>query len=193
MANTKKKTNTAALEEFIVGEPVTRLNLDDVSEGSVRIDDGALINVKSNVFGKLIYVDRRTREETIWPACGTIQQMTYESLRSMKASSVDFYKNQWIVITGFADENADKYTTADIYKSLMVANYYKNLIDPSDYESVCSWDKEEIAEKVSLMSRESKTNLAVALNTYIQTGILDSLGKIKAFEKALGCSLMSVE
>ena len=40
---------------------------------------------------------------------------------------------------------------------------------------------------------EAKVNLAVALNTYIEKGILDSLKRIKAFEEALGCELKMPE
>ena len=94
-----------------------------------------------------------------------------------------------VIITGFADENADTYTTADIYKALMIGQYYKDLIEPSDYAAVCAWEPEDIKKKVSLMSTEAKANLAVALNTYIEKGILDSLKRIKAFEEVLGCEL----
>jgi hypothetical protein len=44
-----------------------------------------------------------------------------------------------------------------------------------------------------MMSAEAKVNLAVALNTYIEKGILDSLKRIKAFEEVLGCDLRVAE
>jgi hypothetical protein len=39
------------------------------------------------------------------------------------------------------------------------------------------------------MSAEARVNLVVALNTYIEKGILDSIKRIKAFEEVLDCDL----
>lgn len=189
---TKKKTSTAsaALKDVIDNEGAeVKVDLKKTTSGQVKIEDSALVYVKSNVFGTLTYTDKRTQEEVLWHRCGSTQTVTYGLLRNMKASSISFYKNQWIIITGFADENADVYTPADIYKALMVSQYYEDLIEPSDYETVCSWNPDEIKAKVSLMSTEAKANLVVALNTYIQKGILDSLKRIKTFEEVLGCEL----
>ena len=192
MATNKKNSAApkAMLEDVIDNEGVCeKLDLSKTTGGQVRIDDSAIVNVKSNVFGELTYVDKKTQEEIKWPRCGSVQQMTFGLLRSMKATSISFYQNQWIIIMGFADENAEKYMPADIYKALMIGQYYKDLIDPSDYQSICSWSPDQIKSKVSLMSSEAKANLAVALNTYIEKGILDSLKRIKTFEEVLGCEL----
>ena len=39
------------------------------------------------------------------------------------------------------------------------------------------------------MSNGAEENLVVALNTYIEKGVLDSVKSIRAFEDALGCEL----
>ena len=187
---TKKKTATAEeLEDVIEAEDTEKVDLTKVSAGPVRLDDNVLINVKSNVFGELRFVDKRTQEETKWQRCGEVMQMSFGALRTMKATEIAFFQNQWIIITGFADETAEKYSPADIYKALLVTQYYKHLIEPSDYQALCSWEPEEIKDKVALMSDQAKLNLAVALNVYIKKGILDSLKRIKAFEEVLGCEL----
>lgn len=194
MGRTRKTAPAINLEDVIANEDNgEKLDLGKTTAGTVRIDDSAIINVKSNVFGELTYIDKRTHEETKWARCGSVQPMTFGALKNMKANSISFYKHQWIVIIGFADENADKYTTADIYKALFVTQYYKDLIEPSDYEEICSWDPDEIKRRVSYMSAEAKVNLAIALNTYIEKGILDSLKRIKAFEEVLGCELKMPE
>lgn len=189
MATKKKQVTSDMLGDVIEEEHTEKLDLSKTTNGQIKLDDNALIAVKSNVFGELIYVDKRTQEEIKWPRCGSVQYMTLGTLRNMKASAIAFFQNQWVIITGFADENADKYLPADIYKTLFITQYYKDLIEPSDYEAICSWSPEEIERKVSLMSREAKANLAVALNVYIEKGILDSLKRIKTFEKVLGCDL----
>ena len=191
----KKTTKKADLSDVIAeeGSETKKVDVTKTSGKPVKITDDTLINVKSNVFGKLIYVDQKTREETAWDMCGVVHPMTFGALRSMKASQSDFFKNQWIVITGFAEESPDGATPADIYKALYITNYYKDFIDPTDYSDVCSWEPEEIEAKVALMSKDARANLTVALNTYIEKGLLDSLKAIKAFEEAIGCELRMPE
>lgn len=193
---TKKRTDVAEQLEDVIsseGYAAKKIDIEDVTTGQVQIDDSAIVNVRSNVFGVLNYVDKRTGEEVVWPKCNSVQQMTFGMLRSMKANAIAFYKNQWVVITGFADENGDKYTAADIYKALYITQYYKNLVEPSDYQTICSWSDREIEERVAMMSADAKSNLVVALNTYIEKGILDSLKRIRAFKAALGCELKMPE
>ena len=196
---TKKKAVIPAVDAGVLDDVIStesagvKVDLSDTTDGAVKIDDYAVINVKSNVFGKLIYIDKRTGEEITWSTCGAVQPVSFGTLRNMKMSSLAFFKNQWVIPFEFADENAEKYTPADIYKALFIAQYYKDLIEPSDYTQVCSWTPDEIRQKVSMMSKEAKGNLAVALNTYIEKGILDSLKRIKTFEEVLGCDLMMLE
>lgn len=186
----KKTTVPEVLADVIATDDVSeKVDLNNTTAGQVILNDSAIINVKSNVFGKLTYVDKRTGDEVVWSKCGEPNQMAFGLLRNMRSTSIAFFKNQWIIITGFGDENADKYTPADIYKALGVTQYYKDLIEPSDYVEICSWEPEEIKRRVSLMSVESKANLAVALNAYIEKGILDSIKRIRAFEEVLGCDL----
>lgn len=189
-----KATNEYLLADVISTDaPDVKIDVANVSGKSVKIDDSAMIKVKSNVFGSLIYIDKKTGEEKIWDSCGSVISMPFGELRTMKANAVNFFVNQWVIICGFEDEDYDEYTTADIYKALYITNYYKNIIDPSDYETICSWKASEVKEKVSYMTKEAKENLVVALNTYIDRGVLDSIRTIKAFEEALGCKLVSRE
>lgn len=189
----EEKKNINLDDVLVKDESAEEFNITNTTSGKISIDDNALINVKSNVYGQLIYVDKKTRDTTVWPICGTVQAMTFGELRSMKASQPAFFRNQWIVIVGFADGDYEEYTVADIYKALHITNYYKSYIDPSNYEEVCTWTVGEINEKVALMTEDAKTNMVVALNTYIEKGLLDSLKAIKAFEKALGCELRMPE
>lgn len=175
LANTKKAaTETATATKTEVKKPV-------------KLTDDMMVEVKSCVFGGLIYVDKRTGEQVIWDNEGDIQVVSMELLRSMKSSQVAFFKNNWIAVVSVLDN--DKLTPADVYKGLYVQQYYKDVIDPDDFEKVCYWSVNDIETKVALLVPAAKTNLAVALNTFIENGTLDSIKKIKAFEKALGCEL----
>lgn len=191
MATKKKTTTTAVLADIVADNaPATKIDFTQTtSDPQAIIPDSALINVKSNSFGKLIFFSKRSGEHIVWERCGEVQQVTLATLRAIKLECISFYKEQWIIPLGFADDNVGKFTPADIYKQLFVTQYYKDLIDPTDYEAICSMTPTEIKSRIPLMSDGAKENLAVALNTYIEKGVLDSIKAIKAFEEALGCEL----
>lgn len=196
MVNTKKQSATRQvdLSDVVVpSESTTEINLAKTTTGTVRIDDSALINVRSNVFGELIFIDPVTKEKMSWSRCGEVLQLPMSTLRHMKNGAAKFFSNQLILITGFADENAGKYEVSDVYKALYITQYYKDIIDPSKYDDICNWKPSEIAQKVSMLSGGAKAKLVVALNTYIEKGILDSLKVIKTFEEVLGCDLTRPE
>lgn len=195
MATKGKATEKAVdmSDVMTVDESNRKINMKDASAGVVRIDDGALINVKSNVFGALIFIDPITKEKFVWIQCGDVLQLPFSTLRHMKNGAAKFFVNQLVIITGFADENAEKYNPADIYKALYITQYYTNILDPTNYEEICGWDVQTIKQRVKLLTDGAKGKLIVALNTYIEKGILDSLRAIKAFEDALGCDLQRPE
>ena len=155
-----------------------------------KIDDSTLIYVKSNTFGGLTYVDRRSGEIVNWEYCGDVQPVTMSLLRTIKASASVFFAENKILVD-YVDD--DEHTPEDVYNALAVGRYYKDTIDPDDFEKVCGWAVNDIPKKVALLTTTAKENLVVALNTFIEEGRLDSLKKIKAFSEALGCDLMKSE
>lgn len=152
----------------------------------IKLDETMLINVKSNTFGKLVYVNHRTGERTIWSNAGDIQTMALSELRAMKANQSSFFANQRIVIESTENEEV---TPNDVYKALAVAQYYTNLVESTDFTKINSWTVAQIPEKVAKLTESGKLNLVTALNEYIEEGKLDSVKKIKAFEEALNCEL----
>lgn len=196
MATTKKKPTVREVDMtdvMAVADEPTTIDLTKTSAGTVRIDDTALINVKSNVFGELIFVDPVTKAKVRWVQCGEVLQLPLAMLRNMKNGAIKFFTNQLVIITGFADENAERYEVADIYKALYISQYYKDVLDPTDYGDICSWSPAVIKQKVPMLSKGAKGKLVVALNTYIEKGVLDSLKAIKTFEEVLGCDLARPE
>lgn len=196
MANTKtRKTTTKSgdIPGVLTEGTNNKIDLEDVTKDNKNtIPDSALINVRSNVFGILTFKSRRNGEMIVWNNCGEVQQVTMSTLRNIKTECLDFFKEQWLLPLGFADETGEEFKPADIYKQLYITQYYKHYIDPSDYASLCAMTPAQIKEAVSLMTDGAKLNLIIALNTYIENGILDSLKAIKAFEEALGCTLQEL-
>ena len=181
---TRAKTGSTQLKKM---DKIGEVTLGEKTGSPVQ--DNLLVRVKSNVFGKLIYVNKRNGEKTVWDGVGDVQIMTIGDLRMMRAEQNAFYRNQWILILGPMDGSGEGITCADIYDALGIKQYYANYIDPSDLSGIISWDDAEIEERVSMLSRAQRDNLIVALNTYIENGRLDSIRKIRTFEKALGVEL----
>lgn len=154
------------------------------------ITDQSVIYVKSNRFGRLIFVDKRSGEKVVWTCAGEIHPLPMSTLRSMKASAARFFSDNMIIVTGAEDENI---CPSDVYNALFVSQYYKDIIDPDNFGKVCNWSINEIEEKVPMLTVSAKENLLVALNEFVANGQLDSLRKIKAFEKALGRTLKKPE
>lgn len=185
MANSKKK-------DIVVTDDVTR-ELDDKAskpvKKSVKLDDTVLINVKSNTYGTLFFRNPRTGDTTEWSHFGDVEQLTMGDLRAMKGTQRAFYENQWIYIMDVEDEGYEDVTADDIYKALMVSQYYKSILDPDNFDQIFSWPEAKVKERITMMSSGAKMNLMVAANTAIKSGKLDSLKRIKVLEELLGCEL----
>lgn len=159
----------------------------------VRLDDSALIRVKSNTYGQLIYINKRTGDRTEWKRFGEEQSVTMGDLRAMKGTQLPFFADNMIIITGCDDERYPDLTPAEIYDALLVSRYYKKAIDPSNFGDILAADEDDIRQRISQMSGNARTNLVVALNTAIRNGTLDSIRKVKLFESLLGCELASLQ
>lgn len=188
-----KKTTKAPSEsmeqtEFMEAVAVTEAQKPKKKE-KVRLDDSALIRVKSNTFGKLIYINKRTGDRTEWNHHGEEQSITMADLRAMKGTQNDFFADNMIIITGCEDDRYDDVEPADIYDALLVSKYYKNMIDPDKFGTMFKMSDDDIRARVAQMSKNARLNLVVALNTAINSGSLDSLRKIRLFEELLGCEL----
>lgn len=190
---TKKNTKVPAdelIQESAVDAAATAAeNPKPKKNERVRLDDSALIRVKSNTFGKLIYINKRTGDKTEWTHHGEEQSVTMADLRAMKGNQNNFFADNMIIITGCEDDRYEDVEPADIYDALLVSKYYKNFIDPDKFGTLFKMSDAEIKSRVSQLSSNGKLNLVVALNTAINNGTLDSLRKIRLFEELLGCEL----
>lgn len=192
MANSRKSNNTEtkALPEK---QTIEKKNIE--KKKLERIDDYAILNVRSNVNGTLIYINHKTRERVVWrpEEDERVQQITFAELRDMRGSQIEFFANNWIVIDSIETEGYEDYTPQDVYAALRVSQYYDKETTPSDFNEVFKWSPEKIIEVVPKMSTATKENLLVSLNEAVRGGKLDSLRKIKAFETALNCSVAPID
>lgn len=181
-----KRTAAAVPQPVTVTEAVTEAKKEPVA---LKLDDSVLLNVRSNVYGGLIYINSRTGDKYEWSEYGDVQQLTAGDLRAMKGSQRSFFQNQWIIIDSIADSGYEDVTRDEIYKALMVSQYCDGLVDLEDFDDVFALSPDELRRLIAKMSDGSRLNLLVAANTAIANGTLDSLRTIQTLESCLGCEL----
>jgi len=178
------------LDEIVEETPPAKINLKDTTK-NIKIGDDVIVDVKSNVFGVLVFSGK---DGTIrWEKCGETQQLTMRELRAMKASMLKFFEKQWVIILGVNAASDSEAKLGDVYKQLGITRFYENMLEVGSFKNICSWSEKEIAERVKLMNQGVRESLVIALNGFIESGALDSVKKIKAFEDALGVTLTSKE
>ena len=177
--------------ENIIDDKKEKVTSSTPTKKKLKLDDDVLILVKSNVFGKLIYINHKTGDETQWENYGDVQSISVGDLRAMKAKQLDFFKENWILIVGVEDtsEEFDEVETKEIYDALQVYQYYKNTLCPDDINQVFNWSISDIKNKVPNMTNSVKSSIIIRANELIKSGVLDSIGKVKALEEILGCDL----
>lgn len=148
----------------------------------VKIDSDYLIPVKSNVGGVLYYKSKKTGYEEVWDETGTVIELEYGELVSMRNSQKKFFINNWIVVEGTED-----YTAEEIYKALNVDKYYTSNGLYDSIDDIFNFSAKKIKEVVPTLSKAVKETIIAKAYTMLAEDDerLDSKAKQKAFEEAL--------
>lgn len=202
-ANTKTKakattkTTVKNKESDVVKEveQVTKPTKKPIVKKRLKLADDVLIAVKSNVFGRLTYINHKTGDETRWENFGEIQPLSVGDLRAMKAKQLSFFKENWITIDGIeeADEEYQDVEAEDIYDALQITKYYSEYLCPDNINDVFNWSVSDIKNKIPRMTKSVQKSVLIRANELIKEGILDSISKVKALEEALDCDLATHE
>ena len=201
MANKPKKSaaNLNANEVIEVVETTEKTASRDAEHAVVakkrdyKFPDHVMIAVQSNTYGELIYVNQRTGARVSWQEIGDVQPVPMGELRDMRNTQRGFFSNNRIFIVGVEDEDYCDASPEDVYKALMVTQYYKDVIDPNNVNAIFNLDPNELRIRLNRMSDGAKTNFVVAANEAIRRGRLDSLKKIRVIEECLGCELIEIQ
>lgn len=196
-SSTQKKNNTTNNKTVVAKSETVETDvkplIKNITKKKLKLDDDVVISVKSNIFGKLIYINHKTGDETTWENMGDTQPLSVSDLRAMKAKQTMFFKENWITIDAIedADSDYDDVEVSEIYDALQISQYYKDFICPDNLNVVFNWSVDEIKNKLPRMTRSVKESIAIRANELIKEGILDSISKLKAIEEVLGCELAS--
>lgn len=177
-------------EKAVIKEPV---QAPVPKKRDYKFPDHVMVAVQSNTYGELIYVNQRTGARVSWKEIGDVQPVPMGELRDMRNTQRGFFSNNRIFIVGVEDEEYSEAAPEDVYKALMVSQYYKDVIDPNNFNSIFGLEPHELRIRLNRMSDGAKTNLVVAANEAIRRGRLDSLKKIRVIEECLGCELIEIQ
>jgi len=150
---------------------------------SIPLD--TMISCKSAVRGTLEYHSKRVMGyQVVWDDFGDEQFVELQELVSMRNTDLRFFKDNWVVI-----DDSDEYTANEILKFIRVDQYYKDLIDIDNFDSLFNEDPKIIKEKISKMSSGLKDTIGIRAKQLYNNGVLDSRSRIDALEESLGIEL----
>lgn len=144
-----------------------------------QLDPHTIVTVKNGFPGMLIYESSKTGEMFRWESLGDEQDMELQELKNARNASKAFYVNNWFRIDD-----------PEILDYLGVAEYYKNALNLIDDEVLRSMKPDDIHNTVSKMSDGQKLALKYRVKQMIESGDIDSIKMITAFEEALGVELI---
>ena len=144
-----------------------------------QLDPHTIVTVKNGFPGMLIYESSKTGELFRWEALGDEQDMELQELKNARNASKAFYVNNWFCIDD-----------PEVLDYLGVAEYYKNALNLIDDEALRALKPEDIRSTVMKMSDGQKLALKYRVKQMIESGDVDSIKMITAFEEALGVELI---
>lgn len=186
---TKKVTQPIKAEaEVVVNEVAT--NIEETKETSEErspivsykakkaIPMDALVMVRSNVNGKLVYVSKKTNGyKEIWSSLGEEIPMEMAELYSMKNSNRSFFTENWIEVDPI------------VLRDLQMEHYYKDAISIEDLDSIFELQGEELERKIDSMKENIRNAFVLDAIKRIEEGTLTNIRTISTIEKKLNCEL----
>lgn len=180
----KKRTTPKAQNEIVTEKPVKSeapVSKGPVVAKSLHIDESQFVTVYNGSHGVLIYKSKRTGETYVWDEYGSQQEMTVQELRDARNSSKKFFESNWFMF----DED-----TQWVIDYLGLRNFYANAPGFGKFDEIYKLSPDELAERISKMSKGQKDAVAHRAAQLITDGEIDSRKTIAALESALGIELI---
>lgn len=184
MATTPKKEATEK------AAPAAKEVKAPIKQALPKLEDSVRVTARSNQCGKLGFTNTRTHDSVLWNDLDDVQYLSVGDVRDMKANAPRFFTEPWIWIESIETPECAGFTTEQIYETLGLKRYLDKTAAPFNLCDVCNWDEQEIRDTVPNMTRGTRENVAIALNSAILDKRLNNLSVIKVWEEELGCSLL---
>lgn len=136
--------------------------------------------VSSVPIGSLVYTSRRMQGMVIeWDEFGSEQYIELAELQSMRNSAPAFFENNWILID---DDEVIHFLHAD--------KYCGSVKSIDDLYGILKKHPNNIAQLVNTLSDHLQYALSIIARQEYMAGHIDSIGVIKAVERATGRSVL---
>lgn len=178
----QKRVRGRAKAKSDTGSSVTQLSSTPKRKASVALPlDMKVCCVSSIPVGPLVYTSRRMQGMIIeWDEFGSEQYIELAELQSMRNSSPAFFENNWILID---DEEVLHFLHAD--------KYYGSVKSIDDLYGILKKHPNNIAQLVKTLPDHLKKTLSIVAYREYTAGRIDSIGVIKAVERATDLSILS--
>lgn len=180
--DTKKKEAVEKNTEIEAIATTTEASETNIKVMKRKLDPDTEVDVMSNFAGELIYISPKTSEKITWPTLGDIEPMTVDELNTMKNTCRKFFERGWVKPVG-------EYSN-EVIAQLRLNNYYTDFIDVSKLRSLFGLPKDEIVRYVNNTKPAIRDTIAIAIQSMIENEELVNLSVIRAFEEAIGYSLL---
>jgi predicted SnoaL-like aldol condensation-catalyzing enzyme len=141
-----------------------------------------MICVKNIARGRLVYKSKRQLGYTvIWENRGSTNYMELGEFINLKNSDLRFVQEPWIRI--IEDDEVEILKYANVYQ------YYKEMIEVNDVETLLNYDFDKFVRKFDKLPEGYKNTVAEYAAQMIQEGKLDSIKIKNHIEKSMNIDL----
>lgn len=177
----EKRLAEQAVEKEIKTKEEDKKEVVKRMQAAKRIPLDTIVPVVCNTLGGAIYVSKKTMGYTVtWEDLGSVEYMELGELASMKNTDKRFFEDNWVIL-----EDADDYTSMQLYDFLKVTKYYKNIFTPENLDEVFTYDKEKLIKTLATLSRGMKETIAVRAKQKLDDNTLDK-NIVDTLESILG-------
>jgi hypothetical protein len=171
----KEELEKASVDEIKEAEPKKPVSKRVVKK---ELPLNTLVKIKNGYSGTLVIGLPKSGYDVILNNFGDEDAIELGELRQIRNSHPDFFEKNWILL----DDH-------DVIEFLNVQKFYKNTLNPDEFEELFEKEPDEVTSTLLTMSDGQKTAFARRARQKIEDGTLDSRNTIKAIEKTLGYSL----
>lgn len=151
-----------------------------------RVPPTTLVPVMSNCSNPLIYNSRRQNGYIVeWEEYGTIEYMEVSELIAMRSTALRFYRDNWIVVLDCEDGD-EPYTADEIYNTIGVANYYKDVVTPRNIDDLLCKPANVIRKRLSGLSVGLRRTVYEYAKNKQESGEFDSIERLNTIKEMAG-------
>lgn len=138
----------------------------------------AMVMVKSNVHGRLVYASKRLQGyKEVWAGYGEEIPMEMAELYSMKSTDRAFFTENWIEVDPV------------VLRDLQMQQYYDNAVSANDMDKLFSMPTDKLEAAIDSMKENARNALALEAIERVENGKLTDIRIISTIEKKLDCEL----